>query len=308
MRIRRAATCMAARILPRGHAARRLVVVRQLPELEGRRPRQAGLEGPALHRAVRHLAGPEADAGGIHDLVAAVVEDRVETVAATLESRHHPRHVVHAHGDADARLDEVALGVLAEVPAEVVQDPGVRDLNVVVESLAVDVDAEVRELPLGRRRGHQNTTLAKVTTAFGSGHWPYCRSAPGAPPVARSSVQIGDSPHTRRRSPSRAASSKKASASPASTAASIRRSSAAMRPSASGETGSASPKRGPTWARSAPATNATRRPLAAAVSSSASRNRATRGSSSGRVPRASASCTNEVSTGTRLTSRRPAKR
>ena len=119
---------------------------------------------------------------------------------------------------------------------------------------------------------------------------------------------MGDSPQTRRASPSRAASSKNASASPAVTASSIARSATARRAASCGDTGSASPKRGPTCARSAPATKATRRPLAATVSPSASRKRVTRRSSSGRRPRTMASCTKLVSTGTIVTSRRPAKR
>ena len=49
-----------------------------------------------------------------------------------------------------------------------------RDLDVVVEPVAVQVDPELRQLPLTSlgvfRRRHSSTTLAKDTTPLGSGH------------------------------------------------------------------------------------------------------------------------------------------
>jgi len=52
-------------------------------------------------------------------------------------------HVRGPDRDPDARLDEVALRVAPEVPAEVRENPRVRDLHVVIEPVAVHVDPEL---------------------------------------------------------------------------------------------------------------------------------------------------------------------
>src|SRR5438046_2159672 len=119
---------------------------------------------------------------------------------------------------------------------------------------------------------------------------------------------MGEKPQIRRRSPSASMLSKNAAASPWATGSSIARSSRSIRPSSSDETGAGSPKRGPMCARSAPATKATRRFCAAAVSATASRKRATDRSLSGRFPRASASWAKLARIGTMVKSRRPPKR
>ena len=109
----------------------------------------------------------------------------MQGLAAVLDPGDHERDVFHLDGNADARLDEVSLGVAPEHRPEVGEDPGVGDRDVIVEPVAVDVDAQSRQPPLRRRRRvgvldarpvvrrrHSNTTLAKDTTPLGSGHWP----------------------------------------------------------------------------------------------------------------------------------------
>src|SRR5438034_4465 len=112
----------------------------------------------------------------------------------------------------------------------------------------------------------------------------------------------------RRRSPSAATESKKAPACPAITASSMRRSSPATRSRKAGVFGSASPKRGPTCARSTPAMTQTLRSVACSVSPRASRKRGTRGSDSGSPSPQIASWRKEASTGRMENDRSPRSR
>ena len=112
------------------------------------------------------------------------------TVAGyALDPPDNERRIGDLHRDPHARLDEVPVGVVAQIAAQVGEDAGVGDLHIVVVPLAFEVHPQARQLPLGRRhRRHQNTRLAKLTTPSGSGHWPYVRSVPRARPSTRSSV------------------------------------------------------------------------------------------------------------------------
>ena len=107
----------------------------------------------------------------------------MEGLAAALDPGDDEGDVLDLDRNPDACLDEVPLGVAPEQRPEVGEDPRVGDLDVVVEPVAVHIDAEPGQRPLFRRRsaldvravllrGHSNTTLAKETTPLGSGHWP----------------------------------------------------------------------------------------------------------------------------------------
>src|SRR5216683_1625112 len=108
----------------------------------------------------------------------------------------------------------------------------------------------------------------------------------------------------RRASRSAATWAKKPRASPATTDSSMARSSRSTIARDASVFGSGSPKRGPTWARSTPATRHTRRDEAATVSRRASRKRGTRESASGSVPAHTASLRYEASTGRMVNGRR----
>src|SRR5262245_30595842 len=54
-----------------------LVVLAERQELERGRPAEPRLEGPIPDRAVRHVARPDAERGGVDNALAAVVEDGV---------------------------------------------------------------------------------------------------------------------------------------------------------------------------------------------------------------------------------------
>src|SRR5687767_9009348 len=62
------------------------------PELERRRPRQASVEAPVLHGAVRNVLGADAHGGRVDRLRGAVVEKCMQRLAPSFEPRDHPRH------------------------------------------------------------------------------------------------------------------------------------------------------------------------------------------------------------------------
>src|SRR2546427_2391278 len=107
------------------------------------RSAEARLERPALDGAVRDIARPDPERRRLHVLLRPVVQRGDEPARAALEANHDEGHVRDLDRDPDARLDEVALRVAPEVPAQVEEDPRVRDFHVVIEPVAVHVDPEL---------------------------------------------------------------------------------------------------------------------------------------------------------------------
>ena len=177
------------------------------------------------------------------------------------------------------------------------------DLHVVVEPVTVHVDAELGQPPLrgrvsagvalmGRRRWRSSRRPADPATGRTAAAAPWPRRARAA--ACRSATGRRSAGDRRPRRPTR----RSPSASPASTARSISRSSRSIVPSSAGLTGRGSPKRGPTWARSAPAMNATRRPEPRQLGQRVEEASAPAGRRPGPGRARRASCAKLVSTGT----------
>src|SRR3989442_13949358 len=125
--------------VPQRSAPRSLVVVRHPQELERGGAAEARLERPPLDDAIRDVTRPDPERCRLHALLRPVVQRGDEAARAALEANHDEGHVPDPDGDPDARLDEVALRVGPQVPAQVKENPRVRDLYVVIEPVAVHV-------------------------------------------------------------------------------------------------------------------------------------------------------------------------
>src|SRR5439155_2317051 len=97
----------------------------------------------------------EPDARRIDALLAAVIEQRVQRLAAPLDARQYEWSIVDLHRDAHPRLDKVPLGVFFQIASEISKDSRMRHLNTFIVPVAIPVDAEVGKLPVDRRRRHQ---------------------------------------------------------------------------------------------------------------------------------------------------------
>src|SRR5882762_5545482 len=125
------------------------------------RPGAGRRKRPALHDAIGNVAPAQPHRGRVHHLLGPVIEDSVQPLAAPLDPGQDKRRVVHLDRNADARLDEVSLGVFRQVPPQVGQNAWMRYLNPLIIPVAVDVDAQVREFPAGRQGSQFRTPRSR---------------------------------------------------------------------------------------------------------------------------------------------------